>query len=247
MTFCCRYTRALRKKLWQDPDSVTLVDLLDTVARLGLNNKEAVDEEEEAMKHKVEAVEEEEEAMKQKAVVQLREWREREREKDRQNQRAREQVSPRRPGRDKGTILWRVQPEFGDVLVRDPKEDGYERRPGDLTFLEAVKAAKPGARIFVRGTHSWTGHIELDKCIQIVGAGAWVTKLTGRWWLQNYPNLSEEAADMDTMTVFSSVRPIVAGFSGVELTHVAGRDRALSLVGNYMAETVVAQVYTRTH
>jgi hypothetical protein len=245
VTFYCKYTRALRKKLWQDPDSVTLSDLLDTVARLGLKNKEAV-EEEEAMKHKVEAVDEEE-AMKQKAVVQLREWRGREREKVRQNLREREQVSPRRPGREKGTILWRVQPEFGDVLVRDPKEEGYERRPGDLTFVEAVKAAKPGARIFVRGTHSWTGHIELDKCIQIVGAGAWVTKLTGRWWLQNYPNLSEEEADMDTVAVFSSVRPIVAGFSGVELTHVAGRDRTLSLVGNYMAETVVAQVYKRTH
>jgi hypothetical protein len=245
VTFYCKYTRALRKKLWQDPDSVTLSDLLDTVARLGLKNKEAV-EEEEAMKHKVEAVDEEE-AMKQKAVVQLREWRGREREKVRQNLREREQVSPRRPGREKGTILWRVQPEFGDVLVRDQKEEGYERRPGDLTFVEAVKAAKPGARIFVRGTHSWTGHIELDKCIQIVGAGAWVTKLTGRWWLQNYPNLSEEEADMDTVAVFSSVRPIVAGFSGVELTHVAGRDRTLSLVGNYMAETVVAQVYKRTH
>jgi hypothetical protein len=221
---------------------VTLSDLMDTVARLGLENKEAVAEEEEAMKQKVEAVEGDEEAMKQKAVAQLREWREREREKDRKNQRAREQVSPRRPGREKGTILWRVQPEFGDVLVRDPEEEGYARRPGELTFVEAVKAVQPGARIFVRGKHSWTGHIELDKCIHIVGAGAWVTKLTGRWWLQNYPNLSEAEADMDTLAVFSSVRPIVAGFSGVELTHVAGRDRTLNLVGNYMAETVVAQV-----
>ena len=209
----------LLRRFDKDPDSVTLSDLVETVARLGLEGKEAV---------------EEEDAMKKQLVAQLREELPATPRKARTSERA-----PRRPGREKGTILWRVQPEFGDILVKDPEVDPHG--PGDMSFVQAVKSARPGARIFVRGHHSWSGFLELDKCVHIVGAGAWVTKLTGRWWLQHYADLPEQDAEMDTLAVFSSIRPVVAGFSGVELTHVAGRDRTLNLVGNYMAETVVVQ------
>lgn len=88
--------------------------------------------------------------------------------------------SPRRSGKEKGTILWRVQLDYGDMVVKENPESG------DMTFADAIKAARPGARVFVRGSHSWPGILKMDKNIQIVGAGAWVTTLTGRWCLEEY-------------------------------------------------------------
>ena len=43
------------------------------------------------------------------------------------------------------------------------------------------------------------------------------------------------------MATFSSPRPEVAGFSGVQLLNHAGAARSTNLVGNYMSETVVIQ------
>ena len=34
-----------------------------------------------------------------------------------------------------GTILWRVQPDHGDLVVKDPESGPLE--PGDLTFVQA--------------------------------------------------------------------------------------------------------------
>ena len=183
--------------------------------------------------------------------------------------------SPRRAGKEKGTVIWRVQPEYGDVLVKELPPSGVPEK-GDLTFEQAVAAARPGSRIFVRGvyvcarvhaclcawlrlisssssgSHSWTGAISLNKCVQIVGAGAWVTTLKGRWWLEEYetPEIGAEGdkflrttspREQDTNACFSALRPQVAGFSGVELQNHGGASKTMSLVGNYMSETVVVK------
>ena len=108
------------------------------------------------------------------------------------------------------------------------------------SFTEAVQAAEAGARLFVRGSHSWQGTLELNKCIQIVGAGAWMTVLTGRWLLSEYGGADEDA-QVQTLAAFASTRPALAGFSGVEMRHYAGNGRSVNLLGNYLGETIVVK------
>eukprot|EP00961_Rhodomonas_salina_P281205 3799511-Rhodomonas_salina.1 len=70
----------------------------------------------------------------------------------------------RHRGKEKGTVIWRVQPEMGDLVVREKETASCDP---SLSLEQAVKTAKPGARIFVQGEHSWTGTLVLDKRVQV--------------------------------------------------------------------------------
>lgn len=142
----------------------------------------------------------------------------------------------RHRGKEKGTVIWRVQPEMGDLVVREKETASCDP---SLSLEQAVKTAKPGARIFVQGEHSWTGTLVLDKRVQIVGAGAWVTTLNGRWLLQDKDTEGTAEQFIGCQEAFDSVRPTIGGFSGVHLCHTLGQGRQLKLSGNYMTETLV--------
>ena len=75
------------------------------------------------------------------------------------------------------------------------------------------------------------GTITLRKCVQVIGAGAWITVLKGKWRLCAYEQpLDKKGAKMVPATtqargVFESKRPRVGGFSGVELRWTSGEGR----------------------
>lgn len=91
-----------------------------------------------------------------------------------------------------------------------------------------------------------SGIINLDKCVQIIGAGAWITVLKGKWRLGDYaPPLSKKtgepmlAESTHVRLVFEDKRPRVGGFSGLEIRWMAGEGRRVNLQGSYLGETMV--------
>jgi hypothetical protein len=99
-----------------------------------------------------------------------------------------------------------------------------------------------------------TGTITLRKCVQVIGAGAWITVLKGKWRLCAYDQpLDKRGARMEQATtqvrgVFESKRPRVGGFSGVELRWTSGEGRKVRFVlirfdfgASYAAETGTLQ------
>ncbi|KAJ1484047.1 hypothetical protein T484DRAFT_2543727 [Baffinella frigidus] len=133
--------------------------------------------------------------------------------------------------RAKGGLLWRVQPQHGDIVVK---------QGSGPSFPAALESARPGARIFVEGVHSWPGSLVFDKKVQVVGAGASSACLHGRFVLREYP-IDEVLCGIETRASFDAPRPILAGFSGVNLQHISGEGRKMNLAGNYMGETVVVK------